>query len=257
MEYLNNEQSDTLDFEIGKFLYENRNKINQMTVEEIAGLGNFSQSSISRFFSKNGFDGYKDFKLINEKDAMLDEKISHDYKDNDIGFDNIIDNIEKNIIDSLNILKELNKDIVIQLVNDILKSHRIVFAGYSMCINAFKSTQNVLLYENLNVYAPNDYKSQKNFIGQLNNKDIIVFSTLSSEWYKNGFDNFIDFYLPKTKAKKYMITTQHVHNYKNWFDEMIVLEKEDEKDVYAGGYFRLYMFDMLLSSYILSQLQRQ
>ena len=36
MEYLNNIDVNSLNFEIGKYLYENRNNIEKMTVDEIA-----------------------------------------------------------------------------------------------------------------------------------------------------------------------------------------------------------------------------
>ncbi len=80
MELLNNEETDSLDFEIGKYLYENRNEISQMTVEEIAEDGCFSQSSISRFFIKNGFKSFKNYKLLNEEDNIFNNKIATENK---------------------------------------------------------------------------------------------------------------------------------------------------------------------------------
>lgn len=252
MELLNNEETDSLDFEIGKYLYEKRDEINQMTIEEIAEDGCFSQSSISRFFIKNGFKSFKNYKILNEKENIFDEIIANEYRNSSLNFRDMMMELEKKIIDSLKVLELLEENKILELSNDLINANRIVFAGYTLCINAFKTTQNVLLYKKLNVYAPNDYTSQKVFINKLSKNDILIYSSLSSDLYLNGFGNFAEELIAKTNAKKYLISVKIDDDSKKSFDKIITLGNKSENKNYVESFFRLYIFDVLLSNYILN-----
>ncbi len=257
MELLNNEETDSLDFEIGKYLYENRNEISQMTVEEIAEDGCFSQSSISRFFIKNGFKSFKNYKLLNEEDNIFNNKIATENKNSSLNFNDMMKDLEQKIIDSLKVFKLLKENELNDLSNDLINANRIVFVGYTLCINAFKTTQNVLLYKNLNVYAPNEYSSQKVLINKLSENDIIVYSSLSSDFYQNGFIDFAKELISKTNAKKYLITVQIDEDSKKLFNKIITLGNKNETNNFVESFFRLYIFDILLSNYLLNTTKKQ
>ena len=131
-------------------------------------------------------------------------------------------------------------------------ANRILFTGYSLCANAFKVTQIVLAYKNYNVYAPNNYYSQKELIKKMKNKDdLIIYSTLTSEWYHDGFENFMDGFMHKTDAKTYLISTQPVMDSNKWFNKVITLDKDKKEKMFDGEYLCLYFFDILLSTYLM------
>ena len=252
MEYLNNIDVNSLNFEIGKYLYENRKDIENMTVDEIAEKGCFSQSSISRFFSKNGFDSFKEYKTINSYKLNENEKAYIEYKEKHSDINELIFYMEHTISDSLDVLKKIDINAVLELAEDLMCANRILFTGYSLCANAFKVTQIVLAYKNHNVYAPNNYYSQEELIKKMKNKDdLIIYSALTSEWYPEGFENFIDGFMNKTDAKTYLISTQSINNSNKWFNKVITLDKEKKEKMFDGEYLCLYFFDMLLSTYLM------
>lgn len=252
MEYLNNIDVNSLNFEIGKYLYENRNNIEKMTVDEIAEKGCFSQSSISRFFSKNGFDSFKEYKNINLYKLNETEKAYAEYKEKHSDINELILHMEHIISDSMDVLKKMDINAVLGLAEDLMCANRILFTGYSLCANAFKVTQIVLAYKNYNVYAPNNYYSQKELIKKMKNKDdLIIYSTLTSEWYHDGFDNFMDGFMHKTDAKTYLISTQPVMDSNKWFNKVITLDKDKKEKMFDGEYLCLYFFDILLSTYLM------
>ncbi len=252
MEYLNNIDVNSLNFEIGKYLYENRNDIENMTVDEIAEKGCFSQSSISRFFNKNGFESFKEYKNINSYKLNENERTFIEYKEKHSDINELISYLEHTISDSMNILKKMDINSVLELAEDLMHANRILFTGCSLCANAFKVTQIVLAYKNHNVYSPNNYCSQEELIKKMKNKDdLIIYSTLTSEWYPEGFDNFIDGFIKETEAKSYLISTQSIQDSNKWFNKVITLDKEKKEKMFDGEYLCLYFFDILLSTYIM------
>lgn len=250
MEYLNNAEYGSMDFSIGQFLYEHRNEIDQMTVEEIAEKGCFSQASVSRFLNKTGFGTFKHFKEISTSGNIINSTITEEYEDQMTDYHSLLSNIEEMIDDSKESLRTVNEQQLKVFAGNLLKARRIVFVGYSLCIAAFKITQNVLVHKRCNVYAPNDYTDQRYFMEKTYEHDVIVSPTLSSKWYKNGFEQFVNEFIPKTNAKKYLITTQNQEESEKWFDETFALVK-DNHGISSGEYLRLYAFDALLSSYLM------
>lgn len=66
------------DFYIYKYIVANLDKIQYMTIRELAREINISTSTILRFCNKNNFEGYSDFKEALKKGNCLAEDYSAD-----------------------------------------------------------------------------------------------------------------------------------------------------------------------------------
>lgn len=104
---------------VAQYILINPDKIETISIQELAGEANVGESTIMRFIKKIGFSGYQQFKIALIKNQMTEMSALPGDKDSDSGI--IYSQIKKSLIDTNHYLEEQDEDInqIAQKITDV------------------------------------------------------------------------------------------------------------------------------------------
>ncbi|VEU59493.1 MurR/RpiR family transcriptional regulator [Mesomycoplasma neurolyticum] len=182
--------------EISKYFLQNLNKIKSLPIKTVAKNSNCSQSSVSSFVKKLGFNNYKE--LLYEIDESFN-LFSFNSKNNIFISDELkIENYYKKTIGNINYAFKKNKNNLLKVVDKIKKSKKIFIFGKGSNIEIIIIFYNYLIKNNYNAFSSYDLDVQKKWIDILSEDDLCIFFSFSGET-EEILNIFLE--VKKTKAK--------------------------------------------------------
>lgn len=187
---LNNPQSSTVDCDIAKYIIENHETINNLSISELSDKINVSISQVSRFVRTLGIDSYSDF-----KDALEfhGSQARHSY-------------IQKELIEPSMYQKLVNDEIAYvyhnfddkqldNIISDLHKYHKIAIFGILNSDNAAKELQYNLISKGKLCISYTNFKDQIEFIKNADNETLIIIFSISGDYVQtDGYSRFYHTY---------------------------------------------------------------
>ena len=219
-EYLNKSRFDQLDDEIAKFFFEHRDQISSHSMREMADMGYFSQSSLTRFFKKNGAATYQDFKIGCVFDTVWYDNYLATTKKNGVNksLSQIKEDIASQMHDSINEVAEIPVDQIVANIELFAKYRRIIFIGSEFSVGLVYGLQGLLVAKGKNCYAISDVIGQEAFIKTTNENDLIICISIEQRWYRADHSTGVISALHESKAHKVLWTIAKNHKDHNKFD---------------------------------------
>ncbi|WP_252211769.1 MurR/RpiR family transcriptional regulator [Clostridium sp. CMCC3677] len=168
------------DLYILKFIYNNKKKCRNLSINDLADNCNVSRTTILRLTQKLGFKGYSEFKVFLRWEEQEDEKTDEDY-------------VHKFYLDLEENRKHLDKKKLPKICELIYKAERVFVYGTGMTQTAVaKEMQRTFLIVSKYLYVIEGETELKTVASDITEKDIFIVISLSgnSEVLKvitNGF----------------------------------------------------------------------
>ena len=213
------------------------------TATEIADRYNISQSSISRFCQKLGFDGFSDFRLS----LVANSYNSYDKYDIKTSSSSFVDGFS-NIIQTMH--KELDSKHLTKIANRILSSNTVFVNGYgasdlSAHILSFNCVSNGVKVLHQLPSSEQEYLHIQN-----SNDTIILFSSINPS-HKDLF-SLLEEMPKKDKPHVILVSGTSRHPFANKVDDLVVLPRvsQDFNGIFLPNFSQI-VFSYLLVQYIM------
>lgn len=228
---------------VADYIIEKKGQISYQSLNEITKQINVGEATIVRFVKKIGFAGFQDFKLqIAKEDFPLIE----------IGYDNYIDNIQSNIIDTIKNTKSLiNKEQLEKSISLISKANRLFLYGVGASGLVAMELENKLLRFGKAATAYTDSHFQVMNAAIVNNRDVIIAISLSG----STIDVLDSLSLAKNNGATIIVITNYVLSPIAKLADTVLLTAGRETLLDGGSLIakisQLYIVDVLCTGYAL------
>ncbi|WP_033161439.1 MurR/RpiR family transcriptional regulator [[Mycoplasma] collis] len=162
---------------IASVFLQNIRNIKSLPIKTVSKQAHCSQSSISFFVKKIGFNNYKE--LLFELDLSSKFFSFNKQETNELTDENKILNYYKKIISNINFAFLQNKQHLIKIVDLIKKSKRIFIFGKGSNIEPIIIFSNYLIKNNFNTFYSYDLDVQKKWTEILKKDDVCIFLSFS------------------------------------------------------------------------------
>lgn len=238
-----NEGETNSDYAFTKYILNNLDRINEVTVNEIIDNAYVSRSSIRRFCNKLGYNNFSDFK--NTLTAIIFPSNIHLRS-----FKNITDYREELNTGLKKMIKDMNEvitdDLIKYLVNIIHNHDEVIFfSSNNTSSNLLKFQQELFYVQKIVRLINTNFNIDKEVFGP--NHLIFVISV------SGVFAFSIDEVLKKMGGKKVLVTANRTELLSNSYDKIIYISDQDiEEDEIGllGKYGITYLFDLISQYYI-------
>ncbi len=218
MDLINTIQIHQKDFskaeqKVANLIIEHPEYIETHTITKIASESNTSTSAVLRFCQSLGFKGYKDFRY---------EMIQYIHNNHEpLDSTDLFNHLTNTYIDILNQFKNIDRNIVDELVSDILENHPIYIIGIYYSALPVQQLSMGLLDLGIENKSVTDYISISHSVRNINNDAIMIHFSLSGQ--KNEFQHFVPDLLKNMPKRSYLITMNENANIDYAFTHKIVL----------------------------------
>lgn len=229
--YLNNARGKENEYKIAEAIIKNFGSIEGVSLEKLANLCYTSQSSVSRFVKKIGYQNFQELKVeLGRSKGMLSGMTLNEVQ---LDFDNIIKNRYANIINNINTTIE-TMDLIklIEIVNLLCKYKRISFFGSHLSLAMFYKLQLRLIKGEKLALAYNDETQQLIHSRELTNEDLVIVINIAGRWYDDSYEIIKN--INKSGAKTILLTQTSLD-----FKMYDIVYKFGIEEGYDYGYFSL------------------
>lgn len=251
MSHIINEEHDTSDYVITKYLLTNLKVLDDITINDIVDSAHVSRSSVRRYAMRLGYDNFSDFKGSFSGLAFPSNVHLRDYY-GFVEYKNLLNNqlsVMRNEMDSLVTLDVVSK------FSDELKSHENVFI---VCANNTASNmdkfQQELMYAHklVKVISSNFHED---FTKNTEMEDNLILVVSISGLFSTSISDEI----AKLSGRKILLTGNHNDSFKEEYDDVYYLSSRnvnadqplnEDKLGLIGKYGVTYFFDLVSQYYI-------
>lgn len=172
---------------IADTVFKHTDHISALTVEQLAEEASVSLSSVSRFFSKAGFESFSSFKNIfsdylNDISRIRVRSIYREFPGEDITTP--ADTLLNRAVDNLSATRtELDMSSLNKAVNFLIERKNCVFIGDTRDLNAFTITQLDLLAMGKSCYMKNIQNTDVSTLKMLGSNVTACFISVYKGWY--------------------------------------------------------------------------
>ena len=239
------ETNDTL---IAKALLESRYQLENLSLDELSNKYYISQSTISRFIKKMGYNNYNTFKnavaVSNYK--MADIHIL-DHKDKNKDPLAIKQEVYDNILETFHNTNNIDIDHLIRIINIIKQYHTIIFLGSELSMAMCRILQLGLVALGKNVYTIYDLNYQEQIIQSVHGDSLVICISLEERWFllQTSIEK-----LYKSNCYKILWTLKDKHIDNTKFNDVFLFGKPVKSNY---GYNELMFFIMLVYRLIMNE----
>lgn len=238
-----NDGETNSDYAFAKYVLNNVERIQEITVNEIVDNAFVSRSSIRRFCNKLGYSNFSEFK--NKLNVLIFPSNLHlrtfknvsDYRaELDSGLINMVQDINKAITD----------DIIEYLVELIHHHDDVIF------LTANNTSSNLIKFQQELFYTGKVVRLL-NLNDQIRTEDSKEEPLIFVVSISGVFSDSVDEILQKMKGKKILVTANQTQAIVSSYDEVIYLSEKDiaqDKIGLLGKYGITYLFDLISQYYI-------
>lgn len=228
--YLNNARGNETEYKIAEAIIKNFGNIEELTLEKLADLCYTSQSSVSRFVKRMGYQNFQELKVDvgRSNGMMLTEMI---YDKGQVDYNDIIkiryDNITKNINATI---KTTDIEKLREIAKLLCEYNKISFFGSHLSLAIFYKLQLKLITAGKLALAYNDETQQLLHAKALTNEDLVIVINIAGRWY--GMNGEVIENIEKSGAKTILLTQEFLDP--KWYDIVYKFGLEEGNDY---GYF--------------------
>lgn len=209
---LNDRDLHSTDYHIALVMLQNMQRLAELSIQELAGLGNVSKSTISKFIRELGYEDFADFRNA----AIFEDNKYH----NSFNFvQDVMGFLEEHPTDSyfLEVLRDMQESYasldwaaVDRLVADLAQHERVAAFGMMFSETAALDLQIKLGYNGKFIFTSMSDRKQMEFLRQADENTLILVFSDSGD-YLNRYRNIRDFVrksdFDDTKGKVVLITS--------------------------------------------------
>ena len=185
--YCNQQLPGSSDYSIAQAAIQHMDDVLELSQENLAAEAHLSESSVSRFFHKCGFDSFHDFKKQVQKFLSLrgrrrmQEQLSAYYgKTNDAIASQLYDSAVQNMKETVQNMNFSNLRVIVE---HLRKARTIYIVGDTRDIYCFYSFQLDLLCSGRSAYLYNVDNITKNTMPQMDEHTAVVLLSVNPAWY--------------------------------------------------------------------------
>ncbi|MFQ6794517.1 MurR/RpiR family transcriptional regulator [Thomasclavelia sp.] len=239
---INKAYTENNDVLIAKNLLENRYDLDRYSLDKLSEKTFFSQSSLSRFIKKIGYQNYNDFKNNIIRSNWMIEKNNQTIKNREYSV--IVDDIHKKISDCINNIYNLDHQHLKRIIEKLKSANTIYFMGSELSMAMTHLLQMALISIGKEAYAIFDYHYQKEILTKLEDDSLLVVISIQQRAYSHIKDFLVD-----NKMYKMLWTIDDDHDGLKYFDDYFVFGKEADDNL---GYNELMYFILLVYNLVLN-----
>lgn len=210
---LNQNNFSKTEQKVAQFILKHPEYVETHTITKIATETHTSTSAVLRFCQSLGFKGYKDFRY-----EMI-QYIHNNHKPLDTS--DLFNQLTNTYIQIFHQFQNIDKNEIMQLVNDILEYHPIYITGIYYSSLPVQQLSMGLLDLGIENKAITDYISIGHTSRNINNDAIMIHFSLSGQ--RNEYQHFIPDLLKSMPEKSYLITMNGNAEISKSFKHKIVL----------------------------------
>ncbi|MBR2811462.1 MAG: MurR/RpiR family transcriptional regulator [Solobacterium sp.] len=234
MDYLNTCSYNTMDEDIARYLFENRDKLENRSMRDIAEGGYFSQATLSRFFKHNGitFEGFKYTLMLGTTFYDRHFAAIHAPHQN-LSKEEILHSTTAEMKYAVEQIELLKMEDIMEVVQRLKKPKRILFLGSQLSANNIYGLQALLVHEGIHAYAPQSMEGQRNLLRVMENGDLIIVLSMKQRWFNAVFlTELLDDFMA-SKAEKELWTPVGSHIRQELFDHVFCFAEHPNDLVYT------------------------
>lgn len=246
MSHIINEEHETSDNAITKYLLMNLKKIDQISINDIVDSVHVSRSSVRRYAVRLGYDNFSELKSSFSDIAFPSNIHLRDY----YGFEEYKKMLDEQLVQlQVDISSLISKDVIHHFCNQIWE-HEYV---YIVCANNTASTldkfQQELMYANKLVeVVSSKFEEGFNFRSSKKANNLIIVVSISGV-----FSSSINKQIENLKGRKILLTANRNEIFAQQYDQVLYLSAKDIKEDklgLIGKYGITYFFDLVSQYYI-------
>jgi len=198
---------------VAEYILQNPELVETHTIIKIATESNTSTSAVLRFCQSLGFKGYKDFRY------EMVQYLHNNHKPLDST--DLFNQLTNTYMQILTQFKNIDKNMINELVNDILEYHPIYITGIYYSSLPAKQLSMGLLDLGFENTVVNDYISIEHVSHNISSNAIMIHFSLSGQ--RNEFQRLVPDLLKNMPEKSYLITMNENADIGNAFTHKIIL----------------------------------
>lgn len=246
MSHIINEEPDTSDYAITKYLLLNLKTLEQVSINDIVDHVHVSRSSVRRYAVRLGYDNFSDFKRSFSDIAFPSNIHLRDY----YRFDDYKQILDEQLVQMKSDISALvSKEVIHSFCQKIREAAHV----YIVCPNNTASTmdkfQQELLYAHKLIEVVSS-KFESGFHFRSTNGDDDLFIVIS---VSGVFSESIQEQISILKGRKILLTANRNEGFSEQYDEILYLSSRDIKEDklgLIGKYGVTYFFDLVSQNYI-------
>lgn len=247
LNYCNTQISNENDYYIAKIIIENICKQGDISLEALSIKAHISQSSISRFIKKVGFDSYQSFReciQFAKPDISLNRRLSHVTQFATLNDNGLADNVLNRAIENLQATKDkTDLSLLVEIIHCFLNANTVSFYGDDHALSLFYTLQIDLIANSIPSYLFKKEEFQKIHLSNVQKNDVIVFLNVYKHFI-TPLQKRLLLELHQKGAKLILICQDYDDDIKDCFD--IVYQYGIENTV-NDGFYSLYYINQLIS----------
>lgn len=241
--FINKARYETTDTIIAKKILELRYELEDMSIEQLSQKCFISQSSVTRFIQKLGYNDFRSFKSSMNKSLYYLHRYYHPLKKEDITIEDIKNNVIDDIMASLYSFQQIDMQKVATMIQKLKEYSTIVFLGSELSMAITHLIQLTLIEQGKNVYTLFDVHYQKNMVDVMKEDVLIICISIDERWFQSflreGKEELI-----RSKAYKVLWKVGDHHQAEDLFDMLCKFGVTKKGDI---NYQELMCFIALLN----------
>lgn len=245
LDLVNKAHHETSDTIIAKAFINSRFEIEQLSLEDIAQKHYISQSSLSRFIKKMGFDNYNSFKIaLTISNYSLEN--THQLKDNykSLSTQQIQSQVYSNIMKAIENAHQIDLVQLNQMIQILKNYPSIILLGSELSMAICHILQLLLLTIKKNVFTIFDLTYQQEIIESVDPSTLIICISLEERWFSTQ-ENIEAIFSTEAFTMLWTLDSNHIN--KQDFDKVFLFGDSVDNNY---GYHELMYFIMLLYRFI-------
>lgn len=236
--FVNTSDQETNETIIARALIENRDRLDQLSLESLARRYHVSQPTISRFIRRLGFSGFSELKSSMKLSSYILGQISGDKKHADIREN--IESVHADISDAVDEILNIDENSMKRLAQTIASAKKICFMGSELSMAILKLLQHKLLSMGKDVYTIILPGYQNELLSLLDEDTVLIAVSVAGRWLEN-----LDMETLKKGRYYKVLLAGHPYDWqKNGFDAYYAFST---KELGNPGYHTLMSYVLILN----------
>lgn len=246
---INSEVDGSNNYKIAKYILENIDSLENVSITELAAKCYVSNSSVSRFCRDIGLRNYNELKNQVAKYQIAHESGLHKFQYQGMNSQHPCQSYVDSVIHNLHLLKEsICAEDILQLVKDIDAYPHVAAFGYLQSENVALNLQYDLQTNRKIIYTCMQFAQQIEYIQKADQTHFIIIFSDSGTYFKRAFARTHPFKNKNTKPKICLITS-HKDIVLPYVD--MYVRYDSERDYASHPYSLMTIAGLICSQYSL------
>lgn len=247
---INTNDESNSDVFLARVLLENLDRLNEISIYDLAEECYVSRSSLQRFIKHIGFDSYANLK------ATIEQVLEHNKRFTRYALvEDFESQYRKQTAEMMESIEKLANSVHMDYFIDLLhNAKRVVFCYAAFSTLAPVAFQEAMISNGKLVRCVTNSSSSIDFLNSLDEYDLLVTLSVTGNYAYVSLND-----IEKVKAFKVLFTMNHLSKFADYYDRIIYLSDNDESYDYIRDSIRdaftiqgfNYLFDLLLHKYLI------